>query len=206
MILDTSFINKLLDLIKNYKAQIMVLDGNNVYGINECIYKIGISDINWQIAFECDSLKKFLAKGTDIHHFPNENRLIGTFEEIVDGETIKYQKEFRFLNFSNYITGINTTLNRMNTLYHDSNKPSIDLDSIEAGSIIRNICTKDGTKLVNIDGIFLYAYNGLIPLNKSDKVYVSYMIRNDNKAFILKFDIKKKGISFTEYIPVLALS
>lgn len=207
MELDITIINKILNFIKNYKSNIMLLRNGDIFGIDGYILKIGHnSGIDLEIAFECDSLKKFLTKGQNIKYFPKENQLTGDFEKIINEELCKYTDTFTFLPSLKYIDLINNFIYQINNSFHPSNEPIINLDNIEAGYIIRNISSKDGAKLININGVLIYIYNGLIPLNKSDKAYASYMIRNDNKAFLLKIDIKKKGIEFSEYISVLNLN
>ena len=64
----------------------------------------------------------------------------------------------------------------------------------------------DGCFYYNFRGIyFITLFNGLLPLNKSDKVYIT-IFPNNRESFIARFRVKKKKFTVNIYLAYLYVS
>lgn len=70
---------------------------------------------------------------------------------------------------------------------------------------IQNLFTmhkSDGAMYLNYNNLLLTIFPGMIPLNKSDKVFVTIFGKN-NTSFIAKFRVKKKKFEIITYVSYL---
>lgn len=197
--MDINILQELLKLAKELKATYVYIKENYIYGVDEGFVYLKVMEFNniynINISFVVNDMATFI-KNVDLNEtkLPTPNLLYSSFDNTLE---------------INNISMINTIESMINSLSFNMNmsQKRIILEPIRGIQDFEYILeskSADGSSIFRYNNYNMTIFKNLIPIKKSDKVYLTiYDI--DNTKFLSNFTVDRKKTKIEVYIMYLHL-
>lgn len=198
-IITNDILDKFLKLGKEIKSAYIYIIGNNVYGVDESF--IYLKHTTFENTYNIDMAFNLNAMGTFIKNISlnqiklvNPNLLYSSFDNTIE------------INNPELINRILTMVNNINNLLVSNNK-TIERIPVRGESNFEYALESkaaDGTSIFIYNKYVMTIFKNLLPLKKSDKVFLS-IIDSKSATFLSNFTIERSKTKIEVYIMYLHL-
>ena len=176
--------------------------------INNYVCYVRLSD-----EFMYDDISGFIINQRELSAFVKSITIETEFEltyDMLDNKYYIYSNSSSKLSFSHNTEFRSVRLIEQQIIKANSIDRSVpyysETDVTSELSNLFSLKKDDGCFYYNFRGIyFITLFNGLLPLNKSDKVYIT-IFPNNRESFIARFRVKKKKFTINIYLAYLYVS
>lgn len=197
-IINITILQDLLKVSKELKSEYVYITGNNIYGVDNSFIYLKYMEFenqyNMNICFSVSKMTKFL-KEVCLNEIKlvNHNLLYSSFDNTL---------EINNISLINKIESMIININNLKT-----NEITIDCQNIRGIPQFEYILeskSADGTGIFTYDKYVMTLFKNLIPLKKSDEVFLT-IHDIDSKMFLSNFTVQRRKLKIEVYIMYLHL-
>ena len=197
-IINITILQDLLKVSKELKSEYVYITGNSIYGVDVSFIYLKYMEFenqyNMNICFSVSKMTKFL-KEVCLNEIKlvNPNLLYSSFDNTL---------EINNISLINKIESMIININNLKT-----NEITIDCQNIRGIPQFEYILeskSADGTGIFTYDKYVMTLFKNLIPLKKSDEVFLT-IHDIDSKMFLSNFTVQRRKLKIEVYIMYLHL-
>lgn len=197
--MDIIILEKLLKIAKELKSEYVYIKGNSIYGVDISFIYIKYmefeNEYNINMCFSVTKMTKFL-KEVSLNEIKliNSNILYSSFDNTIE------------INNISLINKIESMIININNLLNSRQKSISDCDIRGDKGFEYAVESKsaDGIGIFKYDNYVMTIFKNLIPLKKSDKVFLS-IYNIDSNMFLSNFTISRRNSKIEVYVMYLHL-
>lgn len=198
--MDINILQDLLKIAKELKSTYVYIKGNYIYGVDESFVYLKMMEFNniynINISFVVNDMATFI-KNVDLNEIklPNPNLLYSSFDNTLE------------INNISLVHNIESMINSLSFNMNTSNKRIVlePVRGLEDFEYILESKSADGSAIFRYNKYNMTIFKNLIPIKKSDKVYLTIYDDIDGGRFLSNFTVDRKKTKIEVYIMYLHL-
>lgn len=206
MTLSYTQIKYLIKVLKAMKCDSYLLDSTKIIGWDK--YNTTLTEVN-DIYTGLDIVDKINIEKEEIKTLEDTVKaFVGAYPDKY--AEANYIKLLTYRKFGNYYSDCRPAFSSLYITYNNQIDYSVDLRKDAEFEACLNLKAKDGARIYKYKSpsskIYpISIFSGLLPVNKSDKVYLQVIEENNGQTFICKFIINKGFIEINKYIKYMMI-